>query len=379
MQSLVRYNRSLTFYQQAYTSAVVNADGAVAVPLSSLSFTTANTTHAYNIQLNNFLEKLNAMRVKANLQYGNITTPNSAARNAGVKIAREYELADVMMGGKGTAGWTPAERVEILKTGKVPGEGHHLQNVANHPEQQANPDNIKFYKTRDDHLKIGHGGNWQNESDQPIIDKNNMLKKTNLKRVVKNELTGLGIAVAIGVGIGFSLSMITLLAQSGISLKTLKNAAIQSAKTSAEIGGQTVAAYGVGRVIGPIATKTVTHIASKVLTVTSNISKMINTGIVGTLTISMFSAYQFAKLKQNGVSTNEALYTIGKQAQSSLAILTASLIAQGIWGGLAGIIFSSAICIYLLGSSVVSTVNQRKMMEKIQIYTIEKHYPSFAR
>ena len=202
-----------------------------------------------------------------------------------------------------------------------------------------------------------------------------MLKKTNLKRVVKNELTGLGIAVAIGVGIGFSLSMITLLAQSGISLKTLKN----GAKTSAEIGGQTVAAYGVGRVIGPIATKTVTHIASKVLTVTSNISKMINTGIVGTLTIAMFSAYQFAKLKQNGVSTNEALYTIGKQAQSSLAILTASLIAQGIWGGLAGIIFSSAICIYLLGSSVVSTVNQRKMMEKIQIYTIEKHYPSFAR
>ena len=34
-------------------------------------------------------------------------------------------------------------------------EGHHQKNVADHPEDQGDPDNIKFYKSRKEHLEKG--------------------------------------------------------------------------------------------------------------------------------------------------------------------------------------------------------------------------------
>jgi len=82
------------------------------------------------------------------------------------------------MGGKGSADWSPAQQEEILQNrsdvvnksktvdgkqvnpkGGVRGtEGHHQKNAADHPEHQANPDNIKFYKDKPSHLEEGHGG-----------------------------------------------------------------------------------------------------------------------------------------------------------------------------------------------------------------------------
>ena len=333
------------------------------VPILDHSFATGTTTTTYNTELDGYLKKFEDLLAKDHMRYSHLGTATPSARNMGVKRAWQYEKYDIEMGGNGSANWSPSEREQIKQYGKVKrAEGHHQQNVADHPDQQYNPDNIKFYKSRKEHLQKGHGGDWKNESDQPMIDKDAMLRKTNRNRVIKNELKGLGLAVAIGAGIGFSLSMITQLAQTGISPKSLKSAAIQSTRASIESGGQAAVTYGIGRI-------------AKLLT---NMSKgMVQTTIIGSLTIVALSAYQFAKLKQSGVSTRKALSTVGKETQVSLVMLAVSVIAQGVWAPAANVIML-AIGVYMISSSVWNSIQQRELMEKIQIYTIEKHYPSFA-
>lgn len=80
----------------------------------------------------------------------------TGARNDAVKLAWDYEKADVEMGGRGSSDWDDAQCQEIKETGKVRGaEGHHQKNVADHPEDQGDPDNIKFYKSRKEHLEKG--------------------------------------------------------------------------------------------------------------------------------------------------------------------------------------------------------------------------------
>jgi len=54
----------------------------------------------------------------------------------------------------------------IKENGKMPEgllQGHHINNVAKYPWLADNPDNIIFY-TKEDHLKYGHNGNFQNSS-----------------------------------------------------------------------------------------------------------------------------------------------------------------------------------------------------------------------
>ena len=105
---------------------------------------------------------------------------------------------------------------------------------------------------------------------------------------------------------------------------------------------------------------------------------MVNTGVVGALTIVVFSAYQFIKLKINGVATREALIQTGKQALFSLSLLAVTIAVQAIAGNVAGIIVSVSIGIIMITYSVASTAHQRQMAEKIRVYTIEKCYPSFS-
>lgn len=376
MLTSLKNNRSLTFYQQIKTKyRSVNssyAGGVSAVPISGVSFTTMSTTNGYNAQLNEYLIKLNTLRARDAQRY-NLSSPNQAARNMGVKRAWMYEKADIEMGGSGSANWSAEEKAQILKHDSVRGaEGHHQQNVSDHPEQQANPDNIKFYKTKDEHLQDGHDGNWDNESNQPLTDKNKMLEKSNSKRVFKNELKGLGLVVAIGFGVGLTIGFITTLAQSGITPDTLKLATIEGLKSGAESGILSAVGYGIGRTIGSGV------LENAGITITENISKMVNMGVVGALTIVVFSTYQFIKLKLKGVATREALIQTGKQALFSLSLLAVSIAAQGIWGGAAGIIVSVSIGFIMITYYVTDAVYQRHFAEKIRIYAIEKCYPSFS-
>lgn len=379
MLTSLKNNRSLTFYQQTKTKyRSVNssyAGGVSAVPISGVSFTTMSTTNGYNAQLNEYLIKLNTLRARDAQRY-NLSSPNQAARNMGVKRAWMYEKADIEMGGSGSANWSAEEKAQILKHDSVRGaEGHHQQNVSDHPEQQANPDNIKFYKTKDEHLQDGHDGNWDNESNQPLTDKNKMLEKSNSKRVFKNELKGLGLAVAIGSAVGLTIGFITTLAQSGITPDTLKLATIEGLKSGAESGMLSAVGYGIGEVTSQAISGVLKNTG---ITIAENISKMVNMVVVGALTIVVFSTYQFIKLKLKGVATREALIQTGKQALFSLSLLAVSIAVQGIWGGAAGIIVSVSIGFIMITYYVTDAVHQRHFAEKIRIYTIGKCYPSFS-
>lgn len=379
MLTSLKNNRSLTFYQQTKTKyRSVNssyAGGVSAVPISGVSFTTMSTTNGYNAQLNEYLIKLNTLRARDAQRY-NLSSPNQAARNMGVKRAWMYEKADIEMGGNGSAHWSAEEKAQILEHDSVRGaEGHHQQNVSDHPEQQANPDNIKFYKTKDEHLQDGHDGNWDNESNKPMTDKNMMLEKTNSKRVFKNELKGLGLAVAIGSAVGLTIGFITTLAQSGITPDTLKLATIEGLKSGAESGMLSAVGYGIGEVTSQAISGVLKNTG---ITIAENISKMVNMVVVGALTIVVFSTYQFIKLKLKGVATREALIQTGKQALFSLSLLAVSIAVQGIWGGAAVIIVSVSIGFIMITYSIVDAVHQRHFAEKIRIYTIGKCYPSFS-
>ena len=137
--------------------------------------------------------------------------------------------------------------------------------------------------------------------------------------------------------------------------------------------------YGIGRTLGEVATKAITGTMQNLgIGISENMIKMVNMGVVGTMTTIVFSVYQFIKLKLNGVETREALIQVGKQALFSMSLLAVSIAAQGIWGGAAGIIVSISIGIIMIIYAVGDAVHQRHIAEEIRVYTINECYPAFA-
>lgn len=90
---------------------------------------------------------------------------NSCRGNA-VRKAWKNEYNNVKSGGNGlTRSWSPAERAELIKTGKVHGyQGHHIKSVKGFPGLAGDPTNIQFL-TRAEHLQA-HSGNWRNITDE---------------------------------------------------------------------------------------------------------------------------------------------------------------------------------------------------------------------
>ena len=265
-------------------------------------------------------------------------------------------------------------------------EYHHRESVSSDPSKQSTADNIDTLNTTahdQKHTHINENGeeriNYQKPVKEAPLNRNKELVDANSKRVLRNELKGLGLAVAIGAGVGFTIGFITSLAQSGITPDSIKNATASGAKGGLESGIMSAIGYGIGRTIGEIATQAITRVIQNIgITITENVVKMVSMGVVGTLTITVFSAYQFIKLKAQGVSTKEALIQTGKQALFSLSILAVSIAAQGIWGGAAGIIVSVGIGIVMITYSVVDAVHLRYFADRIRIYTICHCYPVFA-
>ena len=354
-----------------------------ATAIASTSYTVAATTTQFNNQLNSFLDVLHAERnrIANKVAEGLANDPGyKGARNDGVKLAWDYEKADVEMGGRGSSRWNDSQRQEIKDTGKVRGaEGHHQKNVSDHPEDQGDPDNIKFYKSKKEHLEKGHDGNFQNESDAEKIDKDKMLKTTNGKRVLSNELRGIGLAAAIGVGVGFTIGFAVSLAQTGITPDSLKYAFANGSQAGLSSGIQSVIGYGIGRTVGQLATHALENVLTNVgFNITENISKMCSMGAVGVITIAVFSTVQFIKLIRKGESLKSASIQVGKQALFSLSLLAVSIAAQGIFGGPAGIIVSVSAGIIFITYSIVDTVHQRKCSERLRDYMIEQCIPSFT-
>lgn len=388
MISDVRKTKSLTFFQPVAGQSKLNIDnsyvgGLSATAIASTSHTVAATTTQFNNQLNSFLDVLHAERnrIANKVAEGLSNDPGyKGARNDGVKLAWDYEKADVEMGGRGSSKWNNSQRQEIKDTGRVRGaEGHHQKNVSDHPEDQGDPDNIKFYKSKKEHLEKGHNGNFQNESDAEKINKDKMLKTTNGKRVLSNELRGIGLAAAIGAGVGFTIGFAVSLAQTGITPDSLKYAFANGTQAGLSSGIQSVIGYGIGRTIGQLATHALENVLTNVgFNITENISKMCSMGAVGAITIAVFSTVQFVKLIRKGESLKSASIQVGKQALFSLSLLAVSIAVQGIFGGPAGIIVSVSAGIIFITYTIVDTLHQRKCSERLRDYMIEQCTPSFA-
>lgn len=105
---------------------------------------------------------------------------------------------------------------------------------------------------------------------------------------------------------------------------------------------------------------------------------MVNIGVVGSLTVIAFSIYEFAKLKRMGYSTKESLIRVGKSAALSLALITLSIVAQGIWTGPAGTVVSIAAGIVVTGVSLTKIIIDKETSKRITHYTIDLTRPSFV-
>lgn len=265
-------------------------------------------------------------------------------------------------------------------------EYHHKESISSNPAKQSDADNVDVLKTSEHdmrHTHVDENGNKKVCYKKPVKEdpnnRNQDLRNANKNRIIKNELHGLGLAVAIGAGIGLTIGFVTTLAQSGVTPDSLKNAVAVGFKGGTESGIMSGVSYGIGRTIGEVASNALSGVLENIgICVSENISKMVNMGTVGSLTIIIFSIYQFVKLKIKGASAKEALIQTGKQALFSISLLAVSIAAQGIWGGLAGIIVSVSTGIILISYSVVDLVHQRHFSEKVRVYTIEKCFPRFV-
>lgn len=354
------------------------------------TFSTINVTNNYNQEFGGIYKELNKLRnthqenVNSLLKSGNIN--NDTFRGKGVELGWKYEKAELQMDGDGTRAWSQDQRQEIFEKGKVRNfEGHHINSVGDNPSQQANPDNIEFLEEQRkgegvrEHFDK-HGRNWQNQTEGDLIDRNDRINKANDKRVIKNELAGIGAAVAIGLGIGFTLGFITTLAQSGLTTETLKNASIAGARTGVEGAILGTVNHLVVRGIGDMVNNALQGVAANLgLTISENIAKMCNRAAFGSLAIVAFSSYQFVKLKIAGYSTKECLLRVSKSATFSASTLLLSIVAQGVWKGHAGIIVSTSIGVIYITYKIVENKHIRKINEKVHHYMINKCEPVYAR
>ncbi|MFW6030715.1 MAG: hypothetical protein ACOCRO_10775 [Halanaerobiales bacterium] len=350
------------------------------------TFGTMDITNAFNNQFHDIYSNLNNIRQnyqqRVNELIASGSSSNDTLRNKGVELAWKYEQAELEMGGSGTRNWTPDQQKEIFEKGRARNfEGHHKNSVGTNPSQQANPDNIEFLE---EHRKGDgvrehfdkHGRSWNNQTEGDLIDRNGRLKRINRNRVIKNELVGIGTAAAIGLGVGFTLGFVITLAQSGISTENLKNATRVGRKAGAEGAVLGVVNHLVVRGVGEVATNALQGVVKNLgFTVTENITKMCNMAVMGGLAIVIFSVYQFTKLKLQGYSTKECIIRVGKSVAFSATVLLASIIAQGLWGGHAGIIVSISIGIIVISYKIIESQHNKRISEKVRLYMIEKCEP----
>lgn len=262
-------------------------------------------------------------------------------------------------------------------------EYHHRESISSNPQKQSMPDNIEPLKTSAHDAKHFNEETGKIDYKKPLnerpLNRKQDLKSGNRNRIIKNELCGLGLAVAIGAGIGLTIGFITTLAQTGVTPDSLKIAVAEGAKAGVESGSLAAVSYGIGRTLGEVATKAITGAMQNLgMGISENMIKMVNMGVVGTMTTIVFSVYQFIKQKLNGMETREALIQVGKQALFSMSLLAVSIAAQGIWGGSAGIIVSISVGIIMIIYAVCDAIHQRHIAEEIRVYTINECYPAFA-
>lgn len=361
------YNYSLSGQlQNSLLTSPVQAQLSFTHTANSQSFVnTYNTGISRLLRLTDKAKILTQKRLSADPSY-------TLGRGIGVKLAWEYEKLDFQLGGRGSEKWMQPHKDELISKGRISGaEGHHAQNVADHPTKQSNPNNIKFYKNRESHLNQGHGGNFHNESDMPMIDRPKMVKNTRNKSIVKNELRGVGIAAIIGFGTTATMSYIIELSKNGVSYETFKEAT-----TTATINGMVGAGLGVGTYLIHRGIGLATDYAVKKFGVqlSEQALKGVKGGVAGGLLIASTSVYEYWKLRKGGYCIQDSLIETGKQS----AIPTVTL-ALSLYGGPVGKTIGIVTTLGYMVYSVYYEFMNQKLADELVKLQLELLYDKISR
>jgi RHS repeat-associated protein len=118
-------------------------------------------------------------------------TPQVGSYTTGINRAWALEKKLIEKTGFGTVDWTPAQ-LDLIKSTKNADltstmsnagfTGHHINNAAKSPGWEGDPRNIAFLSNGPnggDHLHSnqGHRGNWQNETNGRLIDREEMMRQ----------------------------------------------------------------------------------------------------------------------------------------------------------------------------------------------------------
>lgn len=299
--------------------------------------------------------------------------------NQAIQHAWDYEKFDIQLGGRGSFNATRAEREEILKYGKLKrfknsdgkwdsAKAHHISNKHNHPDAQSNAHNIKIFRNENEHKLFGHNGDYHNPSDGDWINRDEMVRRTFRKGLIKREIYAAGIAAAIGFVSTASISLIIDLSENDIDPELLKTALKNAGQSGIYGAGNGLLYYGGFRLgstlLDEVATGYIQSSSKMAKFLKSNGGKM---AVIGGLIIIGDSIYTITNDMSNGSSFSNSLKNTVKKEIQPLAILGLS-----IWSLPAGIT-ASIIC---LGYDLWISISEKKLLKKIEQYYNQYYFDS---
>lgn len=376
----------------ANLSAQHKVSGLIGLASGSILYHTSSITTGYNLQLRQKLSYLKhyddiyRTEVEQRLR---VDSNYRGSRDKGVDQAWAYERTELEFGGRGSVKWTKNEREEILKRGRLRGaEAHHQKNVANHPEEQANPNNFRFFRTKEEHLQVGHNGDFRNESDAPFIDRTKRITRANTRRVLIAEATAVGLTAIIAFATTASMSFIIEMAKGDSSPEDFKRAFSESMK----IGGiSTITAtvcYGLSRIIITPATTSLSNALARAGIHIGEIGRgLVGMGIMAVVTIAITSFFTYVCMRRSGVSIGQSL----KRVAINASIGAAFAIAGGVlWAVLKKadksnkeifLIEAAFAVIVTIGTLFIELVHvhiNKETADRIESYIMQRYYPQIS-
>lgn len=316
-----------------------------------ISFQALNKTNYFNTHIGNIKEFIAAQK-ELNQQANQLFNGDFSFRGRGVQMGWRGEKILLEMEHGGTRNWNQQEINEIVnKNGKVSGyEGHHINNVADHPTLQAEGDNIEFLN-REEHFKA-HNENWSNSSDGKLINRQIEMKKM----LIKSELLGFGSAVLVGAGIGFAVSL-------------FNNQLSWTERIEFSVEGGTIGGFSyIGARVGGQIAESIFEISSE------SIRGLAFAGVGASIVTSI---YIFIRARRRGSTTKQALKSSGSYLGVSLIGLFFSIIAKAKYGGNAGLFAGLFFAGIITGYNFYRNYKLEELFNEIQTYEIELLQPSY--
>lgn len=295
-----------------------------------------------------------------------------------IKHAWEYEKFDIQLGGKGSENWSRAERAEILKSGRLKrfknskgkwdsAVGHHRSNKYNHPYAQSDAHNIRFCRNREQHLREEHGGDFHNETDGKWINRDEMVKSTYRRGVVKRELYSAGVAAAIGFVSSAAISLVLEITENGLDRDSFKSTLINAGKQGLPGARDGLLYYGGLRGGSLVLDKIATGMPLSTKTVQLLKANGCKIAVIGGVIIAVDVVSQTSRGMQDGRSFMES---VGNSLKTQ--ILPTTLLGLSVWQPHIGVAASVAAVTY----EVWRVQHDRYVLAQVELQRLTKLYDS---